>query len=161
MITPNISELETLAERKLENRNDLPTVCAALRERFRHLLVTLGAEGVYHYNASEQQGQYYTALPTRVLDANGAGDAFVAGFVSGIVHEYQIDRCIRLGIAAAHFTLQSVDTVNNELTFEHCLTLTELTHTPLYPPVSGGKSVTLFCELPPVYGGMRGGLRKI
>lgn len=123
MITPNISELETLAERKLENRNDLPTVCVALRERFRHLLVTLGAEGVYHYNASEHQGQYYTALPTRVLDANGAGDAFVAGFVSGIVHEYQIDRCIRLGIAAAHFTLQSVDTVNKNVTFERCLTL--------------------------------------
>ncbi len=67
MITPNISELETLAERKLENRNDLPTVCAALRERFRHLLVTLAQKGSIIITLPEHQGQYYTALPTRVL----------------------------------------------------------------------------------------------
>lgn len=120
-ITPNISELEALAGRRLETLESLPAVCAALQARFQHLLVTLGAQGVYHYDASAQRGQHYAALPTRVLDANGAGDAFVAGFVSGIVHAYQIEGCIRLGMAAAHFTLQSADTVNNELTFERCI----------------------------------------
>ncbi|GAK57393.1 PfkB domain protein [Candidatus Vecturithrix granuli] len=122
-ITPNTSELEALSGRKFATMESLPAVCAELQGRFRHLLVTLGAQGVYHYDASAQCGQHYAAFPTRVLDANGAGDAFVAGFVSGIFHEYQIDRCIRLGMAAAHFTLQSIDTVNNELTFERCLTL--------------------------------------
>jgi hypothetical protein len=37
--------------------------------------------------------------------------------------------------------------------------LSELTTTPLYPPVSGGKewkNVTFFYELPPVYGGTEG-----
>lgn len=120
-ITPNTSELEALSGRKLETLESLPAVCAELQGRVRHLLVTLGAQGVYYYDASKQRGQHYATLPTRVLDANGAGDAFVAGFVSGIVHKFNIGQCIRLGMAAAHFTLQSADTVNNELTFEHCI----------------------------------------
>lgn len=122
-ITPNISELEALSGCKLESLESLPAVCAALHGRFGHLLVTLGAQGVYHYDSSKQHGRRYAAFPTRVLDANGAGDAFAAGFVSGIVHEFSIEPCIRLGMAAAHFTLQSADTVNNDVTFERCLTL--------------------------------------
>ena len=126
IITPNTSELEALSGRKIETLESLPSICAALQGRFQHLLVTLGAQGVYHYNACAQRGQHYAAFPTRLVDANGAGDAFVAGFVSGIMYEYKMERCIRLGMAAARLTLESSATVNHELTFERCIAQEQL-----------------------------------
>lgn len=122
IITPNTSELEALSGRKIESPESLPAICASLQGRFQQLLVTLGAGGVYHYDAFAQRGQQYDAFPTCVVDANGAGDAFVAGFVSGIMCQYKMERCIRLGMAAARRTLQSSATVNHDLTFEYCTT---------------------------------------
>jgi pseudouridine kinase len=88
---------------------------------YRHILVTLGADGVYSYRRKEQRGKLFPALKTQVIDPNGAGDAFIAGFVYGVFREFEIDTCVRLGIAAAHLTLQSADTVNKNLSFERCM----------------------------------------
>jgi len=41
------------------------------------------------------------AIPTRIVDATGAGDLFAAGFLYGLVHEYDMLTCARMGNVAA------------------------------------------------------------
>jgi pseudouridine kinase len=112
-----------LCHRKIEHLEQLEDACARRSSQYRHILVTLGADGVYSYSRKEQRGKLFPALKTQVVDPNGAGDAFIAGFVCGVFREFEIDACVRLGIAAAHLTLQSADTVNKNLSFERCMSL--------------------------------------
>lgn len=122
-MTPNLSELEVLLGNYITHPEDLARMTASLGGRYQHLLVTLGEKGVFYHHHADKSGRFYSPLATRVVDATGAGDAFVAGFVSGMFHHYEIDRCIRLGIAASHITLQSEDTVNKDLSFNTCVSL--------------------------------------
>lgn len=122
-ITPNVSELEILSAQELNQYEQLEFLCASLGDRFQNIVVTLGKQGVYHYCQREKTGKVYASLPTEILDANGAGDAFVAGFVCGLFHKFPLEYCSRLGIAAACLTLLSEDTVNKELSFIKCQTL--------------------------------------
>jgi pseudouridine kinase len=124
-ITPNKMELEALCHHPIAHLEQLETVCAQLSPQYRHILVTLGADGVYSYRQQAGTGMRYPALPTQVLDPNGAGDAFIAGFVSGVVRDFDVDTSVCLGIAAAHLTLQSPDTVNKDLSFERCQRLSQ------------------------------------
>lgn len=119
-ITPNLSELEILVGDHITQLERLDNVCSSLKGRYQHLLVTLGAQGVFYYNQADNAGKLYTPPETKIVDANGAGDAFVAGLVCGLFHSYEIDYCIRLGLVAAHLTLQSQDTVNNHMSIDNC-----------------------------------------
>ncbi|GAK49180.1 sugar kinase, ribokinase family [Candidatus Moduliflexus flocculans] len=106
-LTPNRDELHAMTGR---DDADLAAQCACLRDQFDHIFVTLGEQGVYYC-------QSYPAIPTTVVNANGAGDALVAGLICGLFHEKPLSDSIRLGIAAAHIALQSPETVNPELSF--------------------------------------------
>jgi pseudouridine kinase len=123
-VTPNLSELEVLSGTYISRSEQLDQVCAPFEGRYQHLLITLGGQGVFHCQAGNT-GKLYPPLATRIVDVNGAGDAFVAGFVCGVVHHYDIEQCIRLGIAAANITLQSEDTVSKKLSFTTCMSLIE------------------------------------
>jgi len=43
-----------------------------------------------------------------IVDTTGAGDAFAAGFLFGIVHEYSLPMCGALGHTAAGFSLTAL-----------------------------------------------------
>ncbi len=128
-ISPNLSELTALSqnvatgealEMSKPAQAPLETLAHSLGEKFENMLVTLGEQGVFYYRRNERKGKIHPAFATQVLDVNGAGDAFVAGFACGRFHKYDVEPCIRIGLAAAYFTLQSEQTVNNELSFEQC-----------------------------------------
>ncbi len=113
-ITPNRDELRAMTGC---DDADLAAQCACLRDQFEHIFVTLGEQGVYHYQTRPESGTLYPALPTMVVNPNGAGDALVAGLICGLFYEKPIQESIRLGIAAAHIALQAPETVNPELSF--------------------------------------------
>ena len=119
-VTPNRRELEVMTGRK---RSVLREQCASLQPFYEHILVTLGERGVYHYECDTGQETLFPAIPTRIVNVNGAGDAFVAGFVCGLFHQHPIAQAIRLGIAAAHLTLQARESVNNAISLSTCLSL--------------------------------------
>lgn len=52
----------------------------SLLHRFNRIVVTRGAEGAVEYSALGQVGQ--PAIKTEVVDATGAGDAFLAGYLA-------------------------------------------------------------------------------
>lgn len=61
------------------------------------LVVTHGARGAY---ATDGQVRLdCPALPTQVVDATGAGDAFAAGLVHGVARGWPMEACLALGSA--------------------------------------------------------------
>jgi len=79
-------------------------------------LVTRGAQGVDRVSLSTGESVTYPSSPARVIDENGAGDAFTAGFCAGITAGDDIEAAVRMGAATAALTVESVGTVPSDLT---------------------------------------------
>ena len=72
-------------------------------------VVTLGEQGVAYADGSG--GGFIRAMRTQVVDPTGAGDAFSAAVIFGLLNEVPVDEAMRLGMTAAALTLQSRETV--------------------------------------------------
>ncbi len=79
-------------------------------------IVTLAESGV-GYATGEASG-HIAALQVEVADLTGAGDAFTAALLFGLLNDVPIDEAVRLGVSAAAITLRSRQTVVPELTEE-------------------------------------------
>ncbi len=65
-----------------------------------------GADGAYVRNALEAHA--IPALPVSVVDTTGAGDAFAAGFVLGILRGWELERSGRFAAAAGAACVRAV-----------------------------------------------------
>ncbi len=72
--------------------------------------ITMGSDGVYCSDGSLHQ--QFKAIPTRVINTTGAGDAFIAGVAHAQMLETPFPECTLTGMKAAHATLLSLQTVN-------------------------------------------------
>ena len=75
--------------------------------------ITMGSEGVYCSNGSLHQ--QFKAIPTRVINTTGAGDAFIAGVAHAQMEQVPFPECTLTGMKAAHATLLSLQTVNPDV----------------------------------------------
>ncbi|MFQ6851843.1 PfkB family carbohydrate kinase [Streptomyces sp. 35M1] len=84
-------------------RNDCPRAAAhALAERVPLAVVTLGAEGAYAVDGRTGTAAAVPAIEVEALDPTGAGDVFVAGFVTGTLADWPLaDRLAFAGLTAA------------------------------------------------------------
>jgi sugar/nucleoside kinase (ribokinase family) len=84
-------------------RTDCPRAAAhALAEKVPLAVVTLGAEGAYAVDASTGETAEVPAIAVEALDPTGAGDVFVAGFVTGTLADWPLaDRLAFAGLTAA------------------------------------------------------------
>jgi len=102
------------------NVDEYVAFAAACRERTvvhaREALVTRGAGGVDRIILASGESVTYPALRATVVDENGAGDAFTAGFCAGRARGEAAEAAIRRGAAAAAVSVGSVGTVPAELT---------------------------------------------
>lgn len=71
-----------------------------------HLVVKDAGIGATHFSGDRTTRQ--PALKADVVEPVGAGDAFAAGFLAGLVREYEVPRALRLGHLMAGLTLQHV-----------------------------------------------------
>lgn len=104
-LTPNQAEYEVIRE-------------LAKGLAVKHWLVSNGEKGLSHISYETSQTYHYPAHPTRVVDVNGAGDAFIAGFIYGNYHGQSHDIAVHYGLAAAALCLQSPHSVAHTLTPE-------------------------------------------
>ncbi|WP_169982411.1 PfkB family carbohydrate kinase [Microbispora sp. H10836] len=102
------SDLVFLSAVKLGGRREEVMRSIAERGRASVVVCTAGAEGC-HLLAVPEQGRgeirHFPAqpLPGPVADSNGAGDAFVSGFLYGRLSGLPLEECVRLGaVAGAH-----------------------------------------------------------
>ncbi|MFH8480939.1 PfkB family carbohydrate kinase [Streptomyces sp. NPDC018055] len=84
-------------------RTDCPRAAAhALAERVPLAVVTLGPEGAYAVDGRTGVGAQVPAIEVEALDPTGAGDVFVAGFVTGTLAGWPLaDRLAFAGLTAA------------------------------------------------------------
>ncbi|MEW1611410.1 MULTISPECIES: PfkB family carbohydrate kinase [unclassified Streptomyces] len=84
-------------------RTDCPRAAAhALAERVPLAVVTLGAEGAYAVDGRTGDSAQVPAIEVETLDPTGAGDVFVAGFVTGTLADWPLaDRLAFAGLTAA------------------------------------------------------------
>ena len=67
--------------------------------------VTLGERGCYLASRTGAS-HLIDAFPTTVVDTTGAGDAFAAGFLYGLLHERSIQECGKIGNLVASFCIR-------------------------------------------------------
>ncbi|GGT47741.1 sugar kinase [Streptomyces purpureus] len=84
-------------------RTDCPRAAArALADKVRYAVVTLGAEGAYAVDGATGETAEVPAIEVAALDPTGAGDVFVAGFVTGTLAQWPLaDRLAFGGLIAA------------------------------------------------------------
>ncbi len=75
--------------------------------------ITLGADGVYCSNGTCHE--HVKAIPTRVINTTGAGDAFIAGVADAQMRKIPFPECALTGLKAAHAALLSLQTVNPDI----------------------------------------------
>ncbi|MFF8383485.1 carbohydrate kinase family protein [Streptomyces kanasensis] len=84
-------------------RTDCPRAAArALADRVPLAVVTLGADGAYAVDGATGETAEVPAISVTALDPTGAGDVFVAGFVTGTLAGWPLaDRLAFAGLTAA------------------------------------------------------------
>ncbi|MEY4506848.1 MAG: hypothetical protein RL297_1426 [Pseudomonadota bacterium] len=87
------------------------------------VVLSLGDGGVCWRDA-QGHGGWAPALKTPMVNANGAGDALMAGLVHGVLHGHSLAQAVRFGSGCAALTLSSAQANHPNLsvpTVEHLL----------------------------------------
>ncbi len=77
------------------------------RRRMRMIVVTMGPDGAVYYNRQTGEKGWVPAIPTRVTDVSGAGDAFFSGTMCGLVRGKSLREAAELGTKLASLTIQT------------------------------------------------------
>lgn len=79
------------------------------------VVITDGRRRVYCYDS--YTGKTYSINPPKlkIVEKTGAGDAFAAGFVAGLIKKKPIEYCLELGVREASAVIRHVGAKNNLL----------------------------------------------
>jgi pseudouridine kinase len=81
------------------------------------LYITLGSEGAY-YSSEEEQGAVAPPEFSKLINANGAGDAFVAAVVYSMLENCSMRETTKFAICAAGLTIAHNATINPSMSIE-------------------------------------------
>ena len=95
-IFPNENEAGSMT-----GETDFERMTERLSDRgIRNVIIKAGLQGCFVRDA-EGHFTHIPALPVTAIDSTGAGDSFVAGFISGLLRDQPIEECCRLGTECA------------------------------------------------------------
>lgn len=84
-----------------------------------NIIITDQDKDILFYN--KEIKTYQPNKVKNIVNASGAGDAFISGFIKGLSMNYPIDKSIKLATNTASFTLLCDDATHKELTMEKVL----------------------------------------
>jgi sugar/nucleoside kinase (ribokinase family) len=87
LFIPSIEEAQMLSGKQEERE----IAEFFLEKGAKNIVIKLGSKGCYIRNASEEL--YIDAFRVKVVDTNGAGDSFVAGFITGLLNGWDMRKC--------------------------------------------------------------------
>jgi pseudouridine kinase len=119
-LSPNLLENENLFG-NYDKMSEILTT--GIFKNFGYIILKKGIEGVTIIDVENERSFEVDALSVDVVEPNGAGDAFNAGFIYSIIRNYDVQIAARVGICAAHITLKSEKSVSDELTQKNLLDL--------------------------------------
>lgn len=113
-VIANSLEVEVLTDRSVDSINAAQRAARVMIERgVERVVVTMGAEGIVY--ADESQTCNMPAIPARIVDTTGAGDALGAAFVMSILEQRPLDEALARGLRAAAFTVSSDESVSERI----------------------------------------------
>ena len=117
-IKPNRLEAEILSGIKINSIEDVEKVSDYfLNIGVKNVFISLGEEGVYYNNGSEKG--IFTPKKVKMVNANGAGDAFVAGLVYSELHGLELMDTLKFAAACSALTVEHKDTINPNMSLEN------------------------------------------
>ena len=117
LITPNAIEAQALTGLPVSNVDQAIRAAKRLvRAGAGVAVITLAGMGVVY--ATADGSGHVPAFDVEIIDTTGASDALTATIMYGILNQLQIDEAVRLGVSAATLTLQTSDTVYQDLSLE-------------------------------------------
>lgn len=113
-IKPNKAELEELMGLEIKNDEELRCGAKTLQDKgARNVIVSLGGDGAYLL--CENGSDYRMKMPPqKAKNTVGAGDSLVAGFLAGYVKSGDMERALKMGVAAGTATAYSDDLAKKE-----------------------------------------------
>ncbi|PID64556.1 MAG: kinase [Gammaproteobacteria bacterium] len=113
-LKPNRLEAEYLTGIAINNLDDARrAVDHLLAQGVKHVFISLGQQGLL---CSYGNGHYHCpALPTRVVNATGAGDAMLASIAYGLINKLSPEELLLFANAAAALTLMAATTIAPDL----------------------------------------------
>lgn len=112
-IKPNEMELSVLSDMPVETEAQIMRAAEALLNRgTKAVAVSRGSKGCYYADA-EGRSLFRSLRPLeRMVNATGAGDAFMAGFTHGFVDCMPIEETLDYALASGVTAIQSLTTIN-------------------------------------------------
>jgi pseudouridine kinase len=123
-ITPNLDELHQLTGTTGSSRADLCGAASRLHAAgVQNVWIRLGPNGSFLSAAQDTEArvEMIAAAPATLVDATGAGDAMLAGYMVGLLRGLDPFAAARYGRAAAAITIESPETVNPSITLARLL----------------------------------------
>lgn len=117
LVTPNSVEAQALTGLPVSN----PAQGAVAAKQLVNggvaiAIITLGHDGLVY--ATADANGYVPAIRVEIIDPTGAGDALAAAVVYALLNDIPVDEAVRLGVSAATLTLESAETVRQDLNLE-------------------------------------------
>ena len=110
-IKPNRIEAEILTGIEIKDASDLSKAAAICHEKgVKQVFISLGDEGVYYSN--KESSQTLKAPNVSIINATGAGDAFLAALALGHVMQMSTGESAQLAVAASVIALSHENTIN-------------------------------------------------
>ncbi|QDF74661.1 MULTISPECIES: PfkB family carbohydrate kinase [Shewanella] len=110
-LKPNLKEAEQLSGVSIANYNELPTLANWFHDQgVKRVFLSLGVDGVFYSDGLEQA--HIPAIPVDMVNANGAGDAFLAGLAHGFIQDWSTRKSTEFAMAAAVVALSDLATIN-------------------------------------------------
>ncbi len=117
-LKPNLSELKVLSGKEIGSKEELIDAGRSLIEQgVRRLFVSLGKDGCMYMDNDDCYEMKF-APAEHVVNASGAGDAFFAGVIYGLVRELDVREAIKYGLAAGIITINCAQAINPELSID-------------------------------------------
>lgn len=117
LVTPNGVEAQALTGLPVANAEQGALAAKSLiNAGVRIAIITLGRDGLVY--ATRDASGYVPAIAVEIDDPTGAGDALTAAVVYALLNDIPVDEAVRLGVSAATLTLESPDTVRQDLSLE-------------------------------------------
>ncbi len=113
LIKPNEMELSILSGFPTETEAQIERACEALLSRgTRRVAVSRGEKGCYY--ADESGKRLFRALRpvSQMVNATGAGDAFMAGLTHALVDDTAVEEMLDYALASGITAIQSMTTIN-------------------------------------------------
>ncbi|MBW4829086.1 MAG: winged helix-turn-helix transcriptional regulator [Clostridiaceae bacterium] len=116
-IKPNKLEAEILSGIEINNEEDLKRASYYFIDKgVKRVFISLGGKGIYYFDGKVER--HFASPKVKVINATGAGDAFLAGLAYSYFNDFSRDKTLAFATGASIITLENENTINPNISPE-------------------------------------------